>query len=78
MRKLSNEQHIAGLESKNAKLEKQVDTQAETITRLNHKVSRLTREKMHFKNKCHQLTGEKDHFKIKYIELAAKQRGGGK
>ncbi len=78
MRNLSSKDIIAALESKIAGLQRQVETQAETITRLNHKNSRLTREKMHFKGKCNLLTDEKDHWKNKYLEVASKRRGGGK
>ncbi len=78
MRNLSSKDIIAALESKIAKLQGQVDTQAETITRLNHENSRLRRGKMHFKNKCNQLSDEKDHWKNMYLEVESKRRGGGK
>ncbi len=66
------------MKSQNDKLELQLLTQAETITRLNHKTSRLTRERMHFKGKCNQLSDERDLWKDKYLEVAKKRRGGGK
>ncbi len=78
MRNLSSKDVIAALERKIAGLQRQVETQAETITRLNHKVSRLTREKMNFKGKCNRLTADKDHWKNKYLEVESKRRGGGK
>ncbi len=78
MRNLSSKDIIAALESKIAKLQGQVDTQAETITRLNLKVSRLTRDKMNLKGKCNRLTDDKDHWKNMYLEVESKRRGGGK